>query len=149
MFPETPPYLLVIYGQARRGPHSRLAEAGVLTIVLHLGLGQAAAQRAYPVSPAEARRPREAPRTRPQPLPAPLPPDRPGVGAPRETKSPAPPYREWLPSNRLEKNSVNSGLVNPEKQESARGWERRQGINLHKRKLATEEEAGNRGGGWE
>ena len=56
------------------------------------------------------------------------------------------PYREWLLSNGLERNSVNSGLVNPEKQELARGWERCQGIYLHKRKLGTEEEAGNRGG---
>ena len=68
-----------------------------------------------------------------------------GWGWHEKLKSPALPYREWLPSNRLERNSVNSGLENPEKQELARGWERHQGINLHKRKLGTEEEAGNRG----
>ena len=56
------------------------------------------------------------------------------------------PYREWLLSNGLERNSVNSGLVNPEKQELARGWERCQGIYLYKRKLGTEEEAGSREG---
>ena len=72
-----------------------------------------------------------------------------GWGWHEKLKSPALPYREWLPSNRLERNSVNSGLENPEKQELARGWERHQGINLHKRKLGTEEEAGNRGGSWE
>lgn len=54
MFPETPAYLLVIYAQARRSPHSRLAKAGILTVILHLRLGQAAAQSTHPVSPAEA-----------------------------------------------------------------------------------------------
>lgn len=53
MLPKTPPYLLVRYAQSRRGPHGRLGVAGVLAVVLHLGLGQAAAQGTHPVSPAE------------------------------------------------------------------------------------------------
>ena len=52
--PETPPYLLVTRAQARRGPHSRLVIAGILAVVLHLRLGQAAAQGTHPISPAEA-----------------------------------------------------------------------------------------------
>lgn len=53
LFPETVPYLLVRYAQARRGPYSRLVIAGILTVVLHLRLGQAAAQGTHPISPAE------------------------------------------------------------------------------------------------
>lgn len=52
-FPETTPYLLIRYAQARRGPHSRLVIAGILAVVFHLGLGQAAAQGTHPISPAE------------------------------------------------------------------------------------------------
>lgn len=52
--PHTPPYLLVIYAQARRCPHSRLAVAGILTVILHLWLAQAAAQGTNPLSPVRA-----------------------------------------------------------------------------------------------
>ena len=70
-----------------------------------------------------------------------------GLGWGRHEKpSPQPhPTENGCLATGLKKNSVNSGLVNSEKQESARGWERRKGINLHNMKLATEEEAGNRG----
>lgn len=51
--PQTLPYLLVIGAQAGRCPHSGLTVAGILTIVLHLRLHQAAAQSAHPLSPAQ------------------------------------------------------------------------------------------------
>lgn len=54
MFPETLPYLLVIDAQARGVPHPGLVIAGILTVILHLGLGQAAAQGTHPISPVEA-----------------------------------------------------------------------------------------------
>lgn len=62
-----------------------------------------------------------------------------GWGWHEKLKSPALPYREWLPSSRLERNSVNSELENPEKQELARGWEK------HQRDKSAQERAGNRG----
>lgn len=51
-FPESP-YLLVMHAEAWQGPHIWLPVAGILTVVLHLRLSQAAAQGAHPVSPAE------------------------------------------------------------------------------------------------
>lgn len=77
LFLETTPYLLVKYAQARRGPDSRLAIAGILTVVLHLGLGQAAAQGTHPISPAETREATLDCSTLPRaPSPVPVPQDR-------------------------------------------------------------------------
>lgn len=74
LVPRDPPYLLVMYTQAWRGPHSRLVIACIFTVVLYLGLGQAAAQGARPISPAEADRAKLGLSTLPRaPSPVPLP----------------------------------------------------------------------------
>lgn len=67
--PRTLPYLLVIHAQAGRWPHSRLTIAGVLTIVFHLRLHQAAAQGAHPLSPVQQIRSYYNPAASPDPLP--------------------------------------------------------------------------------
>lgn len=115
-FPETAPYLLIRYAQARGGPHSRLVIAGILTVVFHLGLGQAAAQGTHPISPAEMGEAelgliayaRELP-------PLSLCPKTGTRVVAWETESLPLPCRKWLPSHKLERNLVTQDLMDIEK----------------------------------
>lgn len=117
LFPETTPYLLVRYAQARRGPCSRLVIAGILAIVLHLRLGQAAAQGTHPISPAKVGEDKLDLSTLPRaPSPVPVPQDRRVMGGARKTESLPLHCSEWLPSHKLERNSVIQDLVNAGKE---------------------------------